>query len=152
MVEIEEFSIFLEQQNARLAMYNNYGVTESILASSTKGVDTMKNSPRYQVVNASKQLVYKDGTGVTLYAGKAFVMSISQNTHSLTAYRTKHGGYINGDTYLYIASPSTYGTDGLKYPVLKFASSVVQHPVYNDSNGGSATARSYAAIFTIEDV
>lgn len=90
-----------ENENARLAMYNNYTITEDILANSSKAIEIMKNSSRYQVVNNS---IDDRRNFSTLYAGKAFVFSISQSCSSKTMSAGKdttfncyhHGEYLNG--------------------------------------------------------
>ncbi len=147
------FKAMCENENARLAMYNNYTVTESILANSTKAINVMKSSSRYQVVNNS---IDNRRNFSTLYSGKAFVFSISQSCSNSSMNEGKastyncyhHGEYLNGGIIENRSARTLYGTTGLMENIRKFASSVnAAHFDHNNGNGDSGIG--YAAIFKI---
>ena len=148
----QAFEAFCEDGNARTLMYNQYTITESILANSTTAIEVMKNSTRYQVVSVGLNAREEK----TLYAGKAFVIAISQNGSSDQSFigqaETKvcyhHGRYLSGGVKENKSAALMYGNTGLLFNVKKFASSVVG-TCYNHLNGGGHGGTGYAAIFKI---
>ena len=146
------FQAMCENANARLAMYNSYTVTESILGNSSKALEGMKNSSRYEVING----VVDARNGGTLYGGKAFVFSVSQNCsndnskagdiYTYNCYH--HGTYVNGGNIENKSAYKWYGTTGLIGNIKKFASSVKAWH-YNHYHGGGDKGTGYAAIFKI---
>ena len=146
------FQAMCENANARLAMYNSYTVTESILTNSTKALEIMRNSSRYQIVSGT----INARNGGTLYGGKAFVFSVSQNcsnddsnaggTYTYNCYH--HGTYLNGGTIENKSAYQWYGTTGLLGNIKKFASSVTAGH-FNHLHGGGDSGTGYAAIFKI---
>ena len=108
-----------EYSEWRNAMYNNYQITESVIANSNTVKNIMKSSTQYAVVTRNST---KDMTAV--YDGKAFVFGFSQNwdtstdTHYLGYYPSVSGGVIS---FLYRDS---YGSSGTTYTINKFASTV----------------------------
>ena len=134
-----------ESEVCRQEMYDNYAVTESILANSEIAIHAMENSSRYEVVSNGDNIGGSESLYKELYNGKAFVIGISQNSFNKSTRATNHGLYINGEQTLKTVATLTYGTTGLTYRVNKFALEVRQHP----SPGANRTGYSYAAIFKI---
>ena len=128
---------------ARNAMYDNYAVTESILAASSIAKQAMQESSQYEVVNA-----YMATSFNTLYDGKAFVLGVSQNWHNgAVAVTMTHGQYISGNaTYTYSGGGTGNTHTGLGIIVNKFASIVQQKNSYGNSSGSYF----YSAIFKID--
>lgn len=134
-----------ESEVCRKLMYDNYAITESVLAKSEVAINAMMNSSRYEVVSNGNPIGGSEELYKELYKGKAFVIGISQNSFNKDTRKTNHGLYINGEQMLKTTATLTYGTSGLVYRVNKFASEVRQHP----SPGADRTGYSYAAIFKI---
>ena len=150
------FAAVCENANARLAMYNNYTVTESILSSSSKAIEIMKKSSRYAVVNVSGG---GSRTEVTIYGSKAYVISFSQATYQKDEYDINNnyqtncchlGGFLSSPTTAnnHYSCATSYGADGLRYNIKKFASKFVGAG-YNHWMGGGKSYNFYAAIFKI---
>jgi len=147
-----------ENSNARLEMYNNYNITQGILASSSTAINAMKSSSRYEVISDSTHVLQKGMETRVLYNDKAFVIGISQMSWDSTNsnYQTIHGYYIDGSNhsvfgngYINTQINETYGNSGLKKTVYKFASKVEQQPNYYNGGLTTTTQASYAAIFKI---
>ena len=106
----------------------------------------------YQVVSGTVDA----RNGGTLYGGKAFVISISQNckssqvnaggTYTYNCYH--HGTYLNGGTIENKSAYQWYGTTGVLGNIKKFASSVTAGH-FDHNNGGGSKGTGYAAIFKI---
>lgn len=127
----------LELQSFRNAIYDNYQLTESIIANSPTILNAMKNSTRYQVIS-------RTGQNKNFYSGKAFVLGFSCAGGSSGNYRA--GKFLSSGEFQW-SPASYYSSNGLAYKVNKFASNVYVNGVWGVSiNWDNAM---YSAIFKI---
>ena len=104
------FNYVINSEIARLALFNNYNITTSILQNSTEAIKTMKNSNRYKRIVPTTNYGISDSlqneTSIN-YSGKAFVFNVY--TSSVNNYYTHwHGSYMTGTKNRYYV--------GLIYP------------------------------------
>ena len=135
-------TLLCNSEIARNSIYDNYLITENIIANSNIAMSTMMNSSRFEKVSHSMTTEFSN-----LYDNKAFVFGISQEWHNgSTRVINTHGHYLSVDGNYISEISSSYtdqGSDGLKYRVNKFADYVCQKNSYGNSS------ICYAAIFKI---
>ena len=110
-------STICESQEARIALYNNYSVTEPILANSNVAINVIKTSSRYETIEKTMGARTDNANYVDtlIYNGSAFVLEV-QCTGSLAGLNIG----------VFAQSPQVFSTitvDGLKI-VNRFASTV----------------------------
>ena len=131
-------TLLCNSEIARNSIYDNYLITENIIANSNIAMSTMMNSSRFEKVSHSMTTEFSN-----LYDNKAFVFGISQEWHNgATRVTNTHGHYINveGNTISEISSRWVdQGIDGLKYRVNKFADYVCQKNSYGNGSICHAT-------------
>ena len=144
LIANDETSMILlcNSEIARNSIYDNFLITENIIANSNIAISTMMNSSRFEKVSHSMTTEFSN-----LYSKKAFVFGISQEWHNGTTYVVNtHGHYLSIDgNYISETSSSSIdqSSDGLKYKVNKFADYVCQKNSYGNSS------ICHAAIFKI---
>ena len=131
-------TLLCNSEIARNSIYDNYLITENIIANSNIAMSTMMNSSRFEKVSHSMTTEFSN-----LYDNKAFVFGISQEWHNgSTRVINTHGHYLSVDGNYISEQSSSYsdrGSDGLKYRVNKFADYVCQKNSYGNGSICHAT-------------
>ena len=132
------FNYVINSETARLALFNNYNITTSILQNSTEAINTMKNSNRYKRIVPTTNYGISDclqnETSIN-YSGKAFVFDVYTSRTS-NFYTHWHGSYMTGTKNRYYV--------GLSYPeynpliINEFASDIRSGTDLGDDTVGCA--------------